>query len=1240
MTRAGKDRAREHDRRRLAEIQAAEEVDRLQDEELAMLESIFFEEFRLCSTASDYGFHRVFQLKVLPATGAKVYADATLRVELPRMYPVSGDMPRVSVQHSTGLSREDLAELRHRVDGILARTDPGQPCVYDVVVGVQELLRERNVRPKSFYEQMEEHKRGVERERQQHSRAVLDQREQRGREQRAHMAKEVEARKLDMEMVAKGIKKTVSSMDVVPSMRSADRYTATESRDIPRVKTKGLSSSANHSVESNLGISYDDVFMLDEEWAKSDFMLGAASVAGTDSTAPLVKSRYLTDFEEMELLGRGGFGSVMKVRNRLDGLLYAVKKVHITSSDPKVRRKILREVTTIARLHHQYIVRYFQAWIEGGQAVLLDSDSDDDFYEEDFFQEDESWATVPDDHDPSSSQILYMQMEYCQNRTLFDVLGLDGVLGPALVWRLFRQVVEAVLYIHSKGMVHRDLKPANIFIDELGNVKLGDFGLAVMLSEQVREGGLDSPDESLTGPAGTPTYRSPEQGVGGTHIDAKADMFALGVILFEMWAAPFSSGMQRVEVLRKLRSSDGVAAVVLECAAALDKTLPEEVVAIISLLLPVAPCSRPSAEALLAKGLIPVHQEQKFMDQAVSALQADTAFRSRVIGELFMSSSRRHDHQQGSIDQAFNLMSKTRRERLDAAGLHRAMAAFDRVEHLFRSHAAVRFDSPLLTPQGSRVREPAAAVLLDQAGVLVQLPHSLTVPFARFVGQAEHPVNLRKYAISRVYRQDVVGGHPGEHLHCDMDVVWTRAPGKRADMAGAHHAELVKLTDRVLSEFSFNTSRFCIVLNHLLFLELAMDAAVHDDPDLKKSCMALLSQLNRRSLATVKKSLLRELKAPEALVDTLTLLDKCSGEWGTALPKLRKNLKLLCKWSPQHEQAMAAVLDQLDVLVELLGVMEIECQLHLNPLMVVNYDVFQSGFIFQAVLEQPSRHAEHLHVATGGRYDALINHYSSKRDTQHGLSLSIAVDKLASVVEPSSSKRQSLAGAGRPLCNDPDHSVLLYCKRNSMVKQRLKVATLLWKAGFRVALDCPHDNADQVVKFCGDHRLSRLVVFNSKAYDSGLVKLHCVGDNTSREISVRNLVSALQAATRAQEPTADVSVEVEFLELSPTKRQKKHKNIKHALSAVSPLVGSLSEDEFRVVAVDLSIDLVKIATSAYKKPAKDRDALVNGLSVAHDKRDHLLALVQRISALLTANLAVRYVFIFSLPDKSCDLLSI
>ena len=100
-----------------------------------------------------------------------------------------------------------------------------------------------------------------------------------------------------------------------------------------------------------------------------------------------ISDRYRTDFDEMRIFGKGGFGVVVAAVNRLDGRLYAIKKIKLMSTSLNAYTKIIREVATLARLQHPNVVRYFQAWLEpsteAGDLTSEDSMDLDAFLETD-----------------------------------------------------------------------------------------------------------------------------------------------------------------------------------------------------------------------------------------------------------------------------------------------------------------------------------------------------------------------------------------------------------------------------------------------------------------------------------------------------------------------------------------------------------------------------------------------------------------------------------------------------------------------------------------------------------------------------------------------------------------------------------------------------------------------------------------------------------------------------------------
>jgi hypothetical protein len=186
-------------------------------------------------------------------------------------------------------------------------------------------------------------------------------------------------------------------------------------------------------------------------------------------------------------LGRGGMGTVYKAVDETLGREVAIKCLNADLTDTEVLKRFRAEAVALARLNHPNIATIFELTEHDGQ--------------------------------------LLMVMEFVRGETFEKV---SSRLGPMPVDRaisLCTQVLDALAHAHREGIVHRDLKPANLMLAHSGLAKVMDFGLARMAGT-----------EHLTNDGymvGTPAYMSPEQ-VLAHEIDGRADLYAMGVVLFRM----------------------------------------------------------------------------------------------------------------------------------------------------------------------------------------------------------------------------------------------------------------------------------------------------------------------------------------------------------------------------------------------------------------------------------------------------------------------------------------------------------------------------------------------------------------------------------------------------------------------------------------------------------------------------------------------------------------------------------
>ena len=217
-------------------------------------------------------------------------------------------------------------------------------------------------------------------------------------------------------------------------------------------------------------------------------------------------------------VGEGGMGVVYVAEDTVLGRRVAVKIPHAGRDESHYRARFLREAQSVSKLRHPNI------------------------------------AAVHDFGETEEGQ-PFIVMELVSGQTLGELLAGPGISVPRAV-EVACQTAEALSEAHRQGVVHRDIKPSNVVIDEAGEVKVLDFGLAKQLHEEAPNGEAGPDAKTLLSAArtrsdvviGTPLYLSPEQ-ARGARVDGRSDLFALGALLYEcLTGRPAFSGANVIEI--------------------------------------------------------------------------------------------------------------------------------------------------------------------------------------------------------------------------------------------------------------------------------------------------------------------------------------------------------------------------------------------------------------------------------------------------------------------------------------------------------------------------------------------------------------------------------------------------------------------------------------------------------------------------------------------------------------------
>lgn len=229
-----------------------------------------------------------------------------------------------------------------------------------------------------------------------------------------------------------------------------------------------------------------------------------ATCADDPATAiPPISPEELTphfpQLEILECLGRGGMGVVYKARQKSLNREVALKLLAPERiGDPNFATRFEKEAQTLAALNHPNIVSIY----DFGQA----------------------------------GDLYYLLMEYVDGVNLRQLLKTKQLTDKEAL-AIIPPVCEALQCAHDNGIVHRDIKPENLLIDKTGSVKIADFGIAKIIGRDLEPGATQTSAPTLPGaslPLGSPTYAAPEQGEESSQVDHRADIYSLGVVLYEM----------------------------------------------------------------------------------------------------------------------------------------------------------------------------------------------------------------------------------------------------------------------------------------------------------------------------------------------------------------------------------------------------------------------------------------------------------------------------------------------------------------------------------------------------------------------------------------------------------------------------------------------------------------------------------------------------------------------------------
>lgn len=989
----------------------------LQKEETSALLAIFLEDMSVLKAPDNS-----FKIFLKPTQNPKEsYCSLYLYVTYPTDYPNSP--PVLILNDIVNISKENTAEIKTRITQIAAEKSKNSQCmIYDVCELIQFELAKLNIPPEPL-----------------------------------RIANQIE-------------KKTKEDSGLVDEIYGElrRRKKSKETQDLP-IQLNDLCSMKTISKEfSRNSRNFEPTI--------------SHTMSGFD---------YKRYFEEEIRIGRGGGGSVYKARNKIDGGLYAIKKIKLEGKKQHYIRSLLKEVVLLSRLQHQNVVRYHNAWFEDDNSEDSDSSSEEEisFSSEGSEISERSEDIISDEwnicFERSGGHIepaifnedfenkprkLYIQMEYCSGDTLRSVL--DEKLPCATEnWKMLREILQALSYIHSKGTIHRDLKPANIFLGSNGEVKLGDFGLATTIGHKIEKTGHKKPTpESFSIGIGTPLYCSPEQSQSGKY-DQKADIYSIGIIFFEMWRE-FGSMMQRSDEIIKLREKH-------ELPQDFLKNVPNEVVKIILWLTEILPENRPSAQELLQSGLLLHTIDPKVFNEFLHhSLKPKTIENFMLLAAIFDKPNSEYVQFTYNLTESLAESSIKKNSRKIETMVKNYCVS--KMKNLMDLAGIIDVEAPLIYPYSKNMTvfnlqkdgnyeknlvdsNELIAKFMELSGTIVQLSNNQVVPWARVLAKKDINGILKRYNIGNMYRAHGSGEQPESELEMSIDYCYD--PDLLDSYKYWFEAELIKISQSCLDQFSIKLPMIELAISDSRILDIILNHC--EVPfNIRIKVLALMNSLHRRKWANV----LQDLSVIGIRFSTAEKLKF----YFKMKDKRERLMEILRKDPIWKNNNLCKILDidmrHLEEACKDYGI-NIDIDFGLIPDEILYY----SGLLFKfscLQTSEKSKNSDRVLIATGGRYDNLISHFAfpekmSKTKATSGIGVRIFLEKIISLINQTNID-QFLRGP----------QVLVSYKSydprpdfKSIFTEKINLTLELWKNGISALYEYGQQDEEDLLETCKKYRI-------------------------------------------------------------------------------------------------------------------------------------------------------------------------